>query len=91
MNQPPPNTPRERKMLDRIRQKLGISEERAKELEASLAQPQLTEDEQEYVEVYREYLVDGSTDEKSRKRLDIFRKGLGISEERSTELKITIK
>jgi hypothetical protein len=26
-------TPRERKMLDRIRQKLGISEERAKEIE----------------------------------------------------------
>ena len=38
-------TPRERKMLDRIRQKLGISEERAKELEASLSKPKLTEDE----------------------------------------------
>ena len=84
-------TPRERKMLDRIRQSLGISEERAKELEASLAKPQLTEDEQEYIEAYREYLVDGSIDEKSRKRLDIFRKGLGISEERATELEKTIK
>ena len=84
-------TPRERRMLDRIRQSLGISEERAKELEASLAKPQLTEDEQEYIEAYREYLVDGSIDEKSRKRLDIFRKGLGISEERATELEKTIK
>ena len=46
-------TPRERKMLDRIRQNLGISEERAKELEASL-KPQLTEDEQEYLDMYRE-------------------------------------
>ena len=84
-------TPRERKMLDRIRQSLGISEERAKELEASLSKPQLTEDEQEYIEAYRDYLVDGSIDEKSRKRLDIFRKGLGISEERAKELEKTIK
>jgi hypothetical protein len=70
---------------------LGISEERAKELEASLAKPQLTEDEQEYIEAYREYLVDGSIDEKLRKRLDIFRKGLGISEERAKELEESYK
>lgn len=79
-------TARERKMLDRIRQSLGISEERAKELEASIAKPQLTEEEKEYFEAYQEYLVDGIIDEKSRKRLEIFRKGLGISEERAREI-----
>ena len=78
-------TPRERKMLDRIRQNLGISEERAKELEASLT-PQLTEDEQEYLEMYREYASEGEITEKQRNRLNKFAAALGISEERIEEL-----
>lgn len=78
-------TPRERKMLDRIRQNLGISEERAKELEASLT-PQLTEDEQEYLEMYREYASEGEITEKQRSRLNKFAAALGISEERIEEL-----
>ena len=78
-------TPRERKMLDRIRQSLGISEERAVELEASLT-PQLTEDEQEYLDMYREYAEKGEISEKERRRLDKFATALGISEERINEL-----
>lgn len=78
-------TPRERKMLDRIRQSLGISEERAAELEASLS-PQLTEDEQEYLEMYHEYAEKGEISEKERRRLDKFAAALGISEERKGEL-----
>lgn len=77
---------RERKMLDRVRKALGISIERAAELEEALKQPSLTDEEREYIEAYQEYLVDGSIDEKSRKRLDIFRKGLGLSAERASEL-----
>lgn len=77
---------RERKMLERVRKALGISAERAAELEAALQQPQLTDDEQEYLEAYREYLVDGEIDAKARKRLEIFRKGIGISEERAVEI-----
>ena len=77
---------RERKMLDRVRKALGITTDRAAELEETLKQPLLTDEEKEYIEAYREYLVDGPIDEKSRKRLDIFRKGLGISEERAAEL-----
>ena len=77
---------RERRMLERVRKALGISEEKAAEMESSLKQPVLTEDEKEYVEAYREYLVGGTIDEKSRKRLDIFRRGLGISEARAVEL-----
>lgn len=76
---------RERKMLNRIRQSLGISEERAAELEASLT-PQLTEDEQEYVEMYREYAEKGEITEKERRRLDKFAAALGISEERMKEI-----
>ena len=75
-------TPRERKMLNRIRQTLGISEERAKELEDSMVVSQLTEDEQEYLEMYREYAEDGVIDEKERRRLDKFASGLGISNDR---------
>ena len=79
-------TPRERKMLDRIRQNLGISEERAKELEASLSAPQMTEDEQEYLDMYREYSEKGKITEKERRRLDKFASGLGISDERMKEI-----
>lgn len=79
-------TPRERKMLDRICQKLGISEERAKELEASLAKPQLTEDEQEYLDMYHEYAEKGEVTEKERRRLDKFAAAMGISAERTKEI-----
>ena len=79
-------TPRERKMLDRIRQKLGISEERAKELEASLTKPQLTEDEQEYLDMYREYAEKGEVTEKERRRLDKFAAAMGITAERVKEI-----
>ena len=72
-------------MLDRIRQNLGISEERAKELEASLT-PQLTEDEQEYLEMYREYAEKGEITDKQRSRLNKFAVALGISEERMRQL-----
>lgn len=78
-------TPRERKMLDRIRQSLGISEERATELEASL-KPQLTEDEQEYLEMFWVYAERGELTEKERRRLDKFAAALGIDENRIKEI-----
>ena len=79
-------TPRERKMLDRIRQSLGISEERAQELEASLAKPQLTEDEQEYLDMYHEYAEKGEVTEKERRRLDKFAAAMGLSVMRVEEI-----
>ena len=78
-------TPRERRMLDRIRQSLGISEERAKELESSLA-PQLTEDEQEYLDMYNDYASKGEITDKERRRLDKFAVALGIEEGRIKEI-----
>lgn len=78
-------TPRERKMLDRIRMSLEISEERAAELEASLS-PQLTEDEQEYLEMYREYSEKGEISEKERRKLDKYAQALGIESDRIKEL-----
>lgn len=78
-------TPRERKILNRIREKLGISEERGKELEESL-KPKLTEDEQEYLEMYSVYLKSGEISEKERRRLDKFATALGIDDNRKKEL-----
>lgn len=78
---------RERRMLDRVRKSLGISEQRAAELEASLA-PQLTEDEQEYLDMYREYAEEGEITEKIRNRLDKFASALNISSDRAKELEI---
>lgn len=78
-------TPREKKMLDRIRKNLGISEERAKELEDSL-KPQLTDDEKEYLEMYKDYASNGDISEKNRRRLDKFAKALGIAADRQAEI-----
>lgn len=78
-------TPRERKMLDRIREKLGISKERAAELEASL-KPQLTEDEKEYLDMYKEYIEEGEITDKERRKLDKFARALGIESDRIKEI-----
>ena len=78
---------RERRLLNRIREKLGISEERALELESTLVQSQLTEDEQEYLDEYKACIeVDGEITPKARRMLDRFRNRLGISEERALEI-----
>ena len=84
-------TPRERKMLDKIRQNLGISEERAKELEDALRNPQLTKSEQEYLDQLKEILED-DTDitPRERKMLDKIRQSLGIGEERAKQLEALV-
>ena len=80
-------SPRERRLLNRIREKLGITEERAAELEAFLVKPQLTEDEQEYLEEYKACMEeDGEITPKARRMLDRFRNRLGISDERALEI-----
>ena len=78
---------RERRLLNRLREKLGISERRAQELEDSLKQPQLTADEQEYLDEYRA-LLDGDNiiSNKERRLLEKVRTMLCISERRAREL-----
>lgn len=75
-------TDREKKMLDRMRIARGISEARAKELQLMLNTEQLSEDEQEYKDMYDEYMAKGSLTDKERHRLDRFAAALGISDER---------
>ena len=74
---------RERKLLDKIRAKNGISEERAKELESTLIVPQLTDDEKEYLEAFKDACEDGKVSDKQRRLLEKLRVMYGISEERA--------
>lgn len=78
--------PRERRLLDKLASKLGISPERAAELEASLSKPSLTAEEKEYLEEVQAVLADGEISDKERRLLDKLRKMLNLSEERAKEL-----
>ena len=79
----------ERRLLEELRIKLGISETRAAELEASLHQPKLTEAELEYLDEYRECLTEnGRILAGERRLLNHLRIKLGICEERARELEI---
>ena len=77
---------RERRLLNRLREKLGISERRAQELEDSLNSSQLTSDEQEYLDEYRACLEEGEISSKERRLLDRLRDKLGIHPSRAKEL-----
>ena len=78
---------RERKRLEKDRVRLGISEARAKELEAGWANSTLSDKEKEYLEEFKEMMEDyGSISDRERKRLDKIRTRLGISESRAAEI-----
>lgn len=77
---------RERKLLEKIRQKLCISEERAHELEMSITVPSLTSEEEEYLNEYKEIISEGEISERDRKYLEKLKKANGISEDRAIEL-----
>lgn len=79
-------SPKERRLLDKLRIKFGISEDRAKELEASVNNPVLTTEEQEYLESYKESFVDGTISDKERRLLEKLRVMFGISEDRAREI-----
>ena len=77
----------ERRLLDKLRIKLGLSETRAAEIEAQLNQPPLTENEQEYLSEYKECLAEGgSISAGERRLLDKLRIKLGIDQDRATQL-----
>ena len=69
-------------------------QEYIKELTAAIKEPSITckdspimtDIEQEYVEMYKEYTPDGEISERERKMLDKFRVRCGISEDRAREL-----
>ena len=75
----------DRKYLDRKRNKFGISLERAEEIE-SMCKPQLTENEQEYLDTFKEMTSDGEISDRMRRLLVRERESLGISQERAEEI-----
>lgn len=80
-------SPKERRLLERLREKLGITPGRAKELEDSLKVPQLTDAEKEYLDEYKACLEeDSEITAKERRLLNRIRESLGISEERANEI-----
>ena len=77
-----------RKFLQRKRQKLGISEARAKEIEDMVTASQLsfTDEEKEYMEALDDVIEDGAIPNNVCRLLERERRSLGISEERAKEL-----
>ena len=77
--------PREWRLLNKIRERLGISEERARELEKFVT-PSLSAEEQEYIKEYKEIISDGEISARDQRFLDKLKKANGISEERAKEI-----
>lgn len=75
---------KERRVLERLRKNLGLSEEEAKQIEEQFTQ--LSQNEKEYLEEYQAIIADGEITEKERRLLNRLSSSLGISEERVKEL-----
>lgn len=74
--------------MDRKRQRLGLSEARAQEIESMVkaSQTSFTKEEQEYLEILDEVFENGIIPNSVRRLLDREIKSLGLSEERAKEL-----
>ena len=79
-------TDREKRLLDKLRKSLNISEERAKELEYQYNTENLIFEEKEYADEIKEILKDGVITDKERRLLNKLAKSLNISPERSIEI-----
>ena len=75
----------ERRFLEKKRVRLGVSEERAKEIEEECL-PKLTAEEREYIETLKEFGDADLQNPRIRRMLDHECESLGISEERALEL-----
>ena len=85
-------TEKERRLLDRLRKSLGISEARAAELEAMCQHQSLTAEEREYADEIRACLEDdGVITAKERRLLDRLAKSLSISPGRAAEIEKMMK
>ncbi len=73
------------RILKRLRLQLNISDERAAQLEEIVKKSTITEDEQEYIDAFREMKA-GSDNESGRKMLKRLQQLLNISDERAKEL-----
>lgn len=80
---------KERRILNRLRDKLGLSNEKALEIECKvLSTIHLTKNEKEYMEEYQELFNDGEINDKERRILNRYATKLKISPERINQLEI---
>lgn len=75
-----------RRILERLRVKLGVSAERAVQLEQSIKELRLTDAEKEYLQDLGDCYADGVFSDSERRMLSRRREKLGITEERASEL-----
>jgi len=78
----------ERSFLERKRKKLGVSEDRAKEIENVCLDELMTAEEREYIEELQAAMTDGVIPDNVRRLLDRLRKSLDITEARAKELEL---
>ena len=76
----------EQVFLNKTREKLGLTEERAKELQESLLKPQFTENEKEYINALSELMTDGQIPESAQRIVERFRNLYEIDEQRANEI-----
>ena len=84
-------TPATRKILERTRTRLGLSPERAGELEQSLAAPALSQEEQAYYEDVKDALADGEIAGFARRMLDKRQKELGLTPEQAKAIEASLQ
>ena len=77
---------RERRSLERLRSRLGISNTRATQLEALINNVSLSDKEQEYLDEYKEIRAEGEIRDRDRRSLDRLAQRNGISAQRMQEL-----
>lgn len=65
---------------------LGLSEERAAQIEEMLITPQLTDEEKEYLDALKDEIVDNRIPNKAYRLLNRLRNSLGITNKRAKEL-----
>ena len=75
---------KERRVLERLRKNLGLSDEEARQIEEEITQ--LSQNEKEYLEEYQAIIADGEITERERRLLNRLSSSLGIAEERIKEL-----
>lgn len=83
-------SPKEERMLERLRVRLGINEDRANELRALLI-PKYTPEEQEYLDEVKACLEDdGHISDRELRMLDRMANRLGITPERAKDIRIKL-
>lgn len=72
--------------LNKTREKFGLTEERAKELQESLLKPQFTENEKEYINALSELMIDGQIPESAQRIVERLRNLYEIDKQRANEI-----